>query len=40
MTNITIEISEELKKKFKLFSVRSGRSMTELLVEYIIAKVR
>jgi predicted transcriptional regulator len=40
MTNITIELDEDLKRKFKLFAVRSGRSMTELLIEYIKSKVR
>lgn len=40
MTNINFEVQDELHKKFKIYSIRKGKDMRVLLVEYITRAVQ
>ena len=40
ISHITVALSADLKRKFKLFAVRSGKTMQELIIELITLKVR
>jgi predicted transcriptional regulator len=35
MKTLTIKIDEELRKKFKIYSIKMNKDMQEIIVEYI-----